>query len=211
MSAEDTRAPAGVPPTAGPIPQTAGLLPPTTGPLPPTSGPPFVREFEATLPVHAQFVLWGNRHDSFLVRESGDARPRLLSLLDLLWQTLRTNGYACLLVHDPVDGLRVHLPAGTSAEETARAEAAMSRLLPRPPRPGVPPSLEALRALMAELARPAQQIRAALAIDDASRIARSATEMEPNERDFFRFSARLSRIAVPVGAPSGRTTPCTTR
>ncbi|MFI8769104.1 AAA family ATPase [Streptomyces sp. NPDC053792] len=207
MSAEDTRAPAGVPPTAGPIPQTAGQLPPTTGPLPPTSGPPFVREFEATLPVHAQFVLWGNRHDSFLVRESGDARPRLLSLLDLLWQTLRTNGYACLLVHDPVDGLRVHLPAGTSAEETARAEAAMSRLLPRPPRPGVPPSLEALRALMAELARPAQQIRAALAIDDASRIARSATEMEPNERDFFRFSARLSRIAVPVGAPSGRTTP----
>ncbi|MFJ8755104.1 AAA family ATPase [Streptomyces sp. NPDC102441] len=186
MSAEDTRVPEGVPPTAG---------------------PPFLREFEATLPVHSQFVLWGNRHDSFLVRESGGARTRLLSLPDLLWETLRTSGYACLLVHDPVDGLRVHLPAGATDEEAARAEEAASRLLPRRPRPGTLPSLETLRTLMAELARPAQPIRAALAIDDASRIARSATEMEPNERDFFRFCARLSRTAVPVGAPDGRTTP----
>ncbi|MFF9013842.1 AAA family ATPase [Streptomyces sp. NPDC014870] len=170
-------------------------------------GPPFLREFEATLPVHAQFVLWGNRHDSFLVREPGGARPRLLSLLDLLWETLRADGYACLLVHDPVDGIQLHLPAGATAEETERAETAAGLLLPRLPRPGTLPSLETLRGLMAELARPAQQIRAALAIEDASRIARSATELEPNERDFFRFCARLSRIAAPVGAPSGRTTP----
>ncbi|WP_416520563.1 AAA family ATPase [Streptomyces achromogenes] len=130
-----------------------------------------------------------------------------MSLLDLLWETLGTNGYAFLLVHDPVDGLRVHLPAGATAEEADQAETAVSRLLPRLPRPGTRPSLETLRGLMAELARPAQPIRAALAIDDASRIARSATDMEPNERDFFRFCARLSRTAVPVGAPSGRTTP----
>ncbi|MFD4315416.1 AAA family ATPase [Streptomyces sp. NPDC058548] len=186
MSAEDTRAPEG---GAAPV------------------APPFAREFEATLPVHSQFVLWGNRHDSFLVRESAGARLRLLPLLDLLWETLRTSGYACLLVHDPVDGLRVHLPAAATAEESDRAEAAASRLLPRLPLPGTLPSLEALRTLMAELARPAQQIRAALAIDDASRIARGPTEMEPNERDFFRFCARLSRVAVPVGAPDGRTTP----
>ncbi|ROQ34865.1 ClpA/ClpB-like protein [Streptomyces sp. PanSC19] len=186
MSVEDTRAP---------------------GSVPSSGGPPFIREFEATLPVHAQFVLWGNRHDSFLVREPGGARPRLLSLPDLLWETLRASGYACLLVHDPVDGLRVHLPATATAEETERAEAAAARLLPRLPRPGALPSLEALRTLMAELARPALRIRAALAIDDASRIARGPTEMEPNERDFFRFCARLSRIAVPVGAPEGRTTP----
>ncbi|MFE7575969.1 AAA family ATPase [Streptomyces sp. NPDC057521] len=186
MAAEDTRTPTGAPPTAG---------------------PPFVQEFQATLPVHSQFVLWGNRHDSFLVRETGAARPRLLPLLDLLWETLRASGYACLLVHDPVDGLRVHLQAGATAEETEQAEAAVSRLLPRLPRPGTLPSLEVLRGLMAELTRPAQPVRAALAIDDASRIARAATEMEPNERDFFRFCARLSRTAVPVGAPSGRTTP----
>ncbi|MFI0165631.1 AAA family ATPase [Streptomyces sp. NPDC017095] len=171
------------------------------------AGPSFVREFEATLPVHSQFVLWGNRHDSFLFRGSADARPRLLSLPDLLWETLRTNGYAFLLVHDPVDGLRVHLPAGATAEEADRAEAAVARLLPRLPRPGTRPSLETLRGLMAELARPAQPVRAALAIDDASRIARSATDMEPNERSFFRFCAGLSRTAVAVGAPSGRTTP----
>ncbi|WP_282692090.1 AAA family ATPase [Streptomyces sp. CC208A] len=169
--------------------------------------PPFVREFEATLPVHSQFVLWGNRHDSFLVREPGGARPRLLSLPDLLWETLRRNGYACLLVHDPVDGLRAHLPAGATAEDADRAEDAVSRLFTRAPRPGTLPSLEALRTLMAELARPAQPIRAALAIDDASRIARGATEMEPNERDFFRFCAGLSRLAAPVGARTGRTTP----
>ncbi|MEU9853541.1 AAA family ATPase [Streptomyces sp. NPDC047974] len=168
--------------------------------------PPFVREFEATLPVHAQFVLWGNRHDSFLVREPG-ARPRLLSLPDLLWETLRRNGYRCLLLHDSVDGLRPHLPAGATAEETDRAEAAAAALLTRLPRPGAHPSLETLRTLMAELARPAQPIRAALAIDDASRIAHGASEREASERDFFRFCARLSRTAVPVGAPTGRTTP----
>ncbi|WP_033212786.1 AAA family ATPase [Kitasatospora phosalacinea] len=174
---------------------------------PPAVWPPFVREFEATLPVHSQFVLWGNRHDSFLVREAGGARPRLLSLPDLLWEALRASGYAFLLVHDPVDGLRVHLPAGATAEEAEEARAAAAELLPRLPRPGTLPSLDALRTLMTELARPARQVRAALVIDDASRIARSATELEPAERDFFRFCARLSRTALPVGAPTGRTTP----
>lgn len=169
--------------------------------------PAFIRELDATLPVHSQFVLWGNRHDSFLVRGSAGSQPRLLTLPDLLWDVLQANGYQCLLIHDPVDGLRLHVPAGATPEQVDRAEEAAAQLLPERPRPGQPPSLEALRVVAARLVRPSVQVRAALILDDASRIARSATDMEPNERDFFRFFARLSRTAVAVSSAEGRTTP----
>ncbi|MFJ1546087.1 AAA family ATPase [Streptomyces sp. NPDC088246] len=169
--------------------------------------PAFIRELDATLPVHSQFVLWGNRHDSFLVRGSAGSHPRLLTLPDLLWDVLQASGYRCLLIHDPVDGLRLHIPAGATPEQVDRAEEAVSRLLPQRPQPGQAPSLEALRTIAARLVRPDVQVRAALVLDDASRIARSATDMEPNERDFFRFFARLSRTAVSVSSAEGRTTP----
>ncbi|MET8179766.1 AAA family ATPase [Streptomyces sp. NPDC005336] len=169
--------------------------------------PVFIRELDATLPVHSQFVLWGNRHDSFLVRGSTGSHPRLLTLPDLLWDVLQANGYRCLLIHDPVDGLRLHVPAGATPEQVDRAEEAASQLLPQRPQPGQAPSLESLRAIAARLVRPSVQVRAALVLDDASRIARSATDMEPNERDFFRFFARLSRTAVSVSSTEGRTTP----
>ncbi|MGW8351903.1 AAA family ATPase [Streptomyces wedmorensis] len=169
--------------------------------------PAFIRELDATLPVHSQFVLWGNRHDSFLVRGSAGSHPRLLTLPDLLWDVLRASGYRCLLIHDPVDGLRLHVPADATPEQVDRAEAAVAQLLPQRPPPGQTPSLEVLRAIAARLVRPDVQVRAALVLDDASRLARGATDMEPNERDFFRFLARLSRTAVPVSSAGGRTTP----
>jgi hypothetical protein len=152
--------------------------------------PAFVRELDATLAVHAQYVLWGNLRDAFPVR---DPALRLLTLHELLWEALRRSGYACLIVHDPIDGLAVHPAAGPEAKAAAEAAEA---LLGRELRGGQRPSLERLRGQLAAVARPAAPGRAAFVLDYASRISRSPTELEVVERDFFVACEKLSRTAV---------------
>jgi hypothetical protein len=155
--------------------------------------PAFIRELDATLSVHSQYVLSGNLYDSFLIPGPGDYGPaQLLPLRDLLWEALRTSGYSCMFVYDPVDGLRIH--PGGDAEASQEASAAAAKLVGRL-KGDEQPSLDALRRQLAGVARPEERVRAAFVIDDASRIARSPTEMEPAERDFFRFCAKLSRTA----------------
>ena len=159
--------------------------------------PAFVRELDATLSVHPQYVLWGNLHDSFLVRQEG----RLFPLRDLLWEALRRSGYAFMVVYDQVDGLRVH-PADDKAAADAAATLFGSRVDERKI-----PSLEGLRGYLSALARPGRQTRAAFVIDYASRISRSPTELEPAEKDFFVFCEKLSRTATPVRTDGGRPKP----
>jgi len=105
--------------------------------------PAFVRELDATLSVHPQYVLWGNLHDSFLVPQEG----RLFPLRDLLWETLRRSGYSFMVVYDQVDGLRVH-----PADDPAATDAAASLFGNRVDERKVP-SLEGLR--LPQLTRPA--------------------------------------------------------
>jgi ATP-dependent Clp protease ATP-binding subunit ClpB len=168
----------------------------TTRPEPRLAGwPAFIRELDATLSVHAQYVLWGNLHDTFLLRDE----RRLYPLRDLLWEALRRSGYAFMAVYDQVDGLRVH-----PADDKAAAEAAASLFGNRI---GKVLSLESLRAQMSAVARPARQVRAAFLVDYASRIARNPTELEPAEKDFFVFCEKLSRTATPVRTESARPKP----
>jgi ATP-dependent Clp protease ATP-binding subunit ClpB len=159
--------------------------------------PAFVRELDATLSVHPQYVLWGNLHDSFLVPEEG----RLFPLRDLLWETLRRSGYSFMVVYDQVDGLRVH-----PADDRAAADAAASLFGNRVDERKVP-SLEGLRAYLSALARPARPVRAAFVVDYASRIARNPTELDPAEKDFFVFCEKLSRTATPVRTDGARPKP----
>ncbi|MEV5712075.1 ATP-dependent Clp protease ATP-binding subunit, partial [Actinoallomurus sp. NPDC052274] len=161
------------------------------------SWPAFVRELDATLSVHAQYVLWGNLHDSFLVPDEG----RLFPLRELLWEALRRSGYSFMIVYDRVDGLRVH-PADDKAAADAAASLFGSRVDERKA-----PSLEGLRTYLSALARPTRQIRAAFVIDYASRIARSPTDLEPAERDFFVFCEKLARTALPVRGDGDRPKP----
>ncbi|MCO5998480.1 AAA family ATPase [Actinoallomurus rhizosphaericola] len=161
------------------------------------SWPAFVRELDATLSVHAQYVLWGNLHDSFLAPDEG----RLFPLRELLWEALRRSGYSFMVVYDRVDGLRVH-PADDKAAADAAASLFGSRVDERKA-----PSLEGLRTYLSALARPTRQIRAAFVIDYASRIARSPTDLEPAERDFFVFCEKLSRTALPVRGDGDRPKP----
>jgi ATP-dependent Clp protease ATP-binding subunit ClpB len=165
--------------------------------------PAFVRELDATLSVHSQYVLWGNLHDSFLVTE--DDTTRLLPLRDLLWEALSRSGYEFLVIYDQVDGLRVH-----PRDRTDAAAALLGKSLKDHP------SLEGLRASLSALARPAEsrsgeqgdRHRAAFLIDYASRIARGGpTELEPAEKDFFVFCEKLSRTASPVRGEGARAMP----
>ncbi|GAA1561882.1 AAA family ATPase [Actinomadura kijaniata] len=167
--------------------------------------PPFIRELDATLSVHSQYVLSGNLYDSFLAPSmGGDGPARLLPLRELLWETLRSSGFSFLLIYDPVDGLQVHPPAGDEDGDAA-AEAAQ-RLLGKL-KSDERPSLEGATKYLAGIARPGDDVRAAVIIESASRIARTPTEMEPAERDFFRFCAKLSRTARPVRVVGPRPKP----
>jgi len=166
--------------------------------------PPFIRELDATLSVHSQYVLSGNLYDSFLAPPMDSSGPaRLLPLRDLLWECLRSSGFSCLLVYDPVDGLQV-LP-DTDDETGDEAAKAAERLLGK--LKDEKPSLERLTKLLAAVARPEDDVRAAFIIDSASRIARTPTDLEPAERDFFRISTKLSRSATPVRVVGARPKP----
>ncbi|GAA2075483.1 AAA family ATPase [Actinomadura alba] len=167
--------------------------------------PPFIRELDATLSVHSQYVLSGNLHDSFLVPGADELRPaQLLPLRDVLWDALRASGFSALLMYDPVDGLRVY-PDGDD-ELAATAGEAAAKLLGRRER-DEKPSLETLAQHLSAVARPAENVRAAFIIDYASRIPRSPTDLEPHERDFFRFCEKLSRTAGPVRVEGPRPKP----
>ncbi|MFB4300698.1 AAA family ATPase [Actinomadura sp. NTSP31] len=166
--------------------------------------PPFIRELDATLSVHSQYVLSGNLYDSFLAPPTASGAPaRLLPLRSLLWETLHASGASFMVVYDPVDGLEIVPPPGDEAGD--EAERAAERVLGKIK--DERPSLEALTRHLAAVARPQENVRAAFVIDSASRIARTPTEMEPAERDFFRFCAKLSRTARPVRGGAARPKP----
>ncbi|WP_433333891.1 AAA family ATPase [Spirillospora sp. CA-294931] len=167
--------------------------------------PPFIRELDATLSVHSQYVLSGNLYDSFLAPPSEGAGPaRLLPLRDLLWESLRSSGASCMIVYDPVDGVTVHPDSGDEIGEEAAKDA--ERLLGKL-KPDDKPSLEGLTKYLSAVASPSENIRAAVVIESASRIARTPTDLEPAERDFFRVCAKLSRNARPVRVPGPRPKP----
>ncbi|MDX6738634.1 AAA family ATPase [Actinocorallia sp. A-T 12471] len=158
--------------------------------------PPFIRELDATLSVHSQYVLSGNLYDSFLF-PNGGGEIALLPLRELLWEALQPSGVSCLISYDPVDGLRVH-------PDDEDAAAAAAKLLGKW---DAKPSLEGLTKHLAALARPTEQVRAAFLIEGASRIASSPTDLQPAERDFFRFCEKLARTARPVRVPGIRPKP----
>ncbi|WP_149260880.1 AAA family ATPase [Actinomadura sp. K4S16] len=166
--------------------------------------PPFIRELDATLSVHSQYVLSGNLYDSFLSPAADGAPAQLLPLRALLWETLRSSGASFMAVYDPVDGLQI-VP-GPEDAAGAESAAAAERLLGKV-KADEKPSLEGLTRYLAAVARPKENVRAAFVIDSASRIARTPTDLEPAERDFFRFCAKLSRSARPVRVTGPRPKP----
>ena len=81
--------------------------------------PAFARDIDATLAVHAHYVLWGNVRDLFFIPgESGNLAPS--NLVDLMWRVLANAGFQSVVVFDPIDGVRV-LPGSDEARELAES------------------------------------------------------------------------------------------
>src|SRR5437016_3689809 len=108
--------------------------------------PSFAQEFAGTLAAHAQYVLYGNIRDLYMIPETARATPdgvRPVRLLEVLWQALRPSGYRCLIVSDQVDGITVY---PQEADARAAAEQILGRRMI-----GRKQTLERLRTCMARV------------------------------------------------------------
>lgn len=166
----------------------------------PLPAPHWILDLERLLPIRSQFIVSGNVRDSFLMPLAGG--PALVPLLRCLWEALKAQGYACLLVYDPADGLRVYPPEPALRE---RAEQLFELKLAAPPTAnpsaqalaGQPVSLERLAQLMRALVTE-RTCRCALLIDFASRLTRQPDHLTEAEHRFFVAAEKLSLYAAPV-------------
>jgi hypothetical protein len=161
--------------------------------------PAFVREFETTLSVSSQYILYGNIRDRYLVVDG--SASRLIQLAPLLWESLRANRFSCLIAYDAVDGLSVYPAQGEGAEE---ARAAAKELIGDPG--STPPRLPELRSYIETVVRH-PRIRAAFLVDYASRLLGNPSEPGELERSFFLACAKLSQTAPRRSGPLERPGP----
>ncbi len=155
--------------------------------------PRWIGDLLRFLPIRSQFVVAGNIRDSFLTPLAG--ATTLAPLLRCLWVHLAPLDYRCLLVYDPIDGLRPYPNAPAVVELATRlfdlnlADGSM------------PISLENLVGVMKKVAAQ-REARCALVIDFASRLTRQASHLDANEHRFFVAAERLSLAANPI-VPKG--------
>jgi len=158
--------------------------------------PRWVRDLKRLLPIRSQFVVAGNIRDSFLTPLGASAT--LAPLLRCLWVYLAPLDYRFLLIYDPIEGLRPYpneppvIEQATKLFDLKLADGAM------------PMSLENLTGLMKKLAGQ-REMRCALVVDYASRLARQADRLDPAEHRFFVAAERLSLGANPI-VPRGADT-----
>jgi len=158
------------------------------------AAPRWSRDLERLLPIRSQFVVSGNIRDSFLTPLASG--PALVPLLRCLWESLRQQGYRCLLVFDPADGIRVY------PNEPVQRELA-ERLFDLKLSGGCQMiSLETLANLMKNLAGQ-REARCALVLDFASRLTRQPDHLAEGEHRFFVTAEKLSLAAAPVVPKEG--------
>lgn len=153
--------------------------------------PRWIQDLERLLPIRSQFVVSGSIRDNFLVEVPGG--HALVPLQRALWESLRRQGYRCLVIYDPADGVRIY-PNETAVRELAE------RLYELRPGDGAQKiSLESLAALMKNLTSN-REARAALVLDFASRIPRETEHLSEGEHRFF-VSAEKTSLAAAAMVP----------
>ena len=153
--------------------------------------PRWINDLERLLPIRSQFVVSGNIRDSFLTPMQGADTLTLAPLLRCLWSSLKTMGYQCVLVYDPIEGLRPY-PNEPAAVTLA------TRLFDLKLQNGyMPASLETLVDTIKAVTLQ-REARCALVIDFASRLTRQPDHLDATEHRFFLAAQRLSLVANPV-------------
>ena len=153
--------------------------------------PRWIQDLERLLPIRSQFVVSGNIRDSFLTPMRGSDTLMLAPLLRCLWASLSSLGYRCLLVYDPIEGLRPY------PNEPAVVELATRLFNLKLQNGAMPASLESLSDTMKAVATQ-REARCALVIDFASRLTRQADHLDGTEHRFFLAAQRLSLMANPI-------------
>ena len=177
--------------------------------------PSWLREIDALLAVHPQFVLSGNVRDRYLL--PAEEMPLADTIASALAAALRRAGIHTLLVHDIVDGYRVETYGG-SPDPDAGSEAADEghgghdeSAAWDDVRAAVGVDLRSERA--DDLDRLAQVVRAlarggerpiGLLLDYAGQLAGRASSLEHDEHVFFSACLKLSHEAL-HGRPPGDT------
>lgn len=156
--------------------------------------PRWLLDLQRLLPIRSQFIVSGNIRDSFLTPMPGG--QALAPLLRALWESLRVQGYRCLIVFDPADGLRVY-PNEQEPRELAE------RLFDLKLSGGCQvASLETVTNLMRKLSAE-REARCALVLDFASRLTRHPDHLGEGEHRFFVAAEKLSLQAAPVVPKEG--------
>ena len=170
-----------------------------------TTLPRWARDLHQSLSVNPQFLLWGNIRDSFLIERDG--QPAFLGVLEVLWEVLAASGFELLLVHDPVDGLRV-LPRDADAPSRPREPARdlVSRVLGDDGVGDRPLTLDQLGRVVRSVVHHRDH-RVALVVDYASRLVAEPEDLTDPERVFFTQAQKLSHVAAPVLVGDVRPTP----
>jgi len=155
--------------------------------------PRWLQEIDLLLPLRAQFVLWGNIRDRYLVRDEGPspASAELCSMHDCLWLALSRRGYECMVTYDPIDGLGVY-PEEPDALDAAGKIIGSSLAEGRSPIP-----LDRLSEILMNVVE-ARDLRAAFVIDYASRLVEDPNNLTPEQQRFFAFCEKLSHSARPA-------------
>ncbi len=199
---------------------------------PPSAAPPpvgerrvpaFVDEVTGSLSVHAQYLLHGNIRDLYLVTHppapdedaAQPGRDAYHSLLVVLWNALRDEGYDALLRYDIADGFTVldgrsadevrellgtsrpvAVPRGDQQSPLARVERTL-RLITSGWRQPKPASDGAVRG-HDRIPYRQEPLRVVLLIDYASRLVTDIAHLSDTERDFFLRCLKLAEEARPL-------------
>ena len=157
--------------------------------------PAWLREIDALLAVHSQFVLSGNVHDRYRLPSS--ETPLADSIADAVLVGLRGAGFQSLLVHDVVDGYRV------VSDDHEAAWADVHALTGQDLRSAPADDLGRLAEVVNALAV-GEGPRLGLVLDYASRLSANITDQGPREHAFFAACLKCSHEARPGQQPSER-------
>ena len=156
--------------------------------------PRWLRQLAQYLPICSQFVVEGNIRDVHLIRSEDGLL--LQPIVNCLWELLRQRGCEGLLIYDRVSGIRV-FPDDRRQLIERKLGSGLGRQRRNEPQP-----LETLQRRLYELSA-SRELSCAVVIDYASRLARSPSELDDGEYDFFSACQKLADTTHELRRPEG--------
>ena len=174
----------------------ASAPPPPAGARPAATSvdafPRWLRQLAQYLPICSQFVVEGNTRDVHLVRSEDGLL--LQPVVSCLWELLREQGCEGLLIYDRVSGIRVF-----PDDRRQVIEQKLGTPLGRQGRNELQ-SLEALQQRLFDVSA-CRELCCAFVIEYASRLVKSANDLEDAEYGFFTACGKLADTTYELRRP----------